>query len=518
MFREVELGALDAEQSLRVLCSRGLSPEQARRINEFTRGHPLALELAAAAGRAHPDLHIEDTAIPHVVQRLTEMFLAGLDARMVEALEACSTVRRITEPLLASMLAAPSKREEFDAARSLSFVSAMHDGLVLHDVMRDTISYGLAQRDPALHAKYRLRAWQYLTDASRRSARTVWQYTADLLYLVQNPHIRHAFFRPGAMDVSMAPASRADREEIERICTGTEPEASARWLLRWLERHPETFIVARTTQHRVAGLSIIFEPGRVDPALLREDPVTAAWCAHLDAHPVLPHERVLFGRRWLTREIGEGLSPVQAACWLDFKRLYMEMRPNLRRVYAPVVDIALFAPLVTPLGFVPIAEAHVSLGGSTYYTAMLDFGPTSVDGWLSRVVGLELAAESRAQAPEAPATPAPRSGPYLNWINASRGGDVKLISVQDVSYFQSDTKYTRIVAAGRDWLIRKTIKQLAEELDPSMFQQMHRATIVNLGAVESVGRDVKGHVVLRIKDRSEMLPVSQPYAHLFRGM
>ena len=518
MFCEVELRALDAAQSQRMLCSRGLSGEQAKRINEFTHGHPLALELAAAAVRAHPDLHIEDTAIPHVVQRLTEMFLSGLDANMVEALEACSTVRRITEPLLASMLESPSKREEFDAARSLSFVSAMHDGLVLHDVMRDTISYGLAQRDPALHAKYRLRAWQYLTDASRRSAKTVWQYTADLLYLVQNPHIRNAFFRPGAMDVSIAPASRTDGEAIAAICTGTEPKESAHWLLRWLERHPETFFVARTAQHRVAGVHITFEPSRVDQALLREDPVTAAWCAHLDANPVLPHERVLFGRRWLTREIGEGLSPVQAACWLDFKRLYMEMRPNLRRVYAPVIDIGCFAPLVTPLGFLPIAEAQVALSGTTYHTAMLDFGPTSVDGWLSRVVGLELAAESDAQARADAAPPPSPIGPFLHWINASRGEEVKLISVEDVSYFQSDTKYTRVAANGRDWLIRKTIKELAGELDPSRFRQMHRAIIVNLGAVESVARDARGHVVLRIKDRGEILPVSQPYTHLFRGM
>ncbi len=87
-----------------------------------------------------------------------------------------------------------------------------------------------------------------------------------------------------------------------------------------------------------------------------------------------------------------------------------------------------------------------------------------------------------------------------------------------MSYFQSDTKYTRLVASGRDWLIRKTIKELVEELDPSMFLQMHRATIVNLNAVKSVGRDSKGHVVLRLKDRSELLPVSQPYAHLFRQM
>ena len=517
MFCEMELAALDPAQSLALLRSRGLSEAQARRINEFARGHPLALELAAAAAHAHPDLDIEDTAIPHVVQRLTEMFLSGLDAHMVEALEAASTVRRITEPLLASMLESASKREEFDAARSLTFVSAMHDGLVLHDVMRDTISYGLAQRDPALHAKYRLRAWQYLTDPSRRSARTVWQYTADLLYLVQNPHIRNAFFRPGGMDVSIGPALRDDHAAIAAVCSDTEPGEAARWLLRWFERHPEIFFVARTARHRVAGLHITFEPARVDQELLREDPLTAAWCAHLEANPVSPHERVLFNRRWLTRDLGERLSPVQAACWLDLKRLYMEMRPNLRRVYATVNDIACFAPLVAPLGFVPVAEAQVTLGASIYQTAMLDFGPKSVDGWLSRVVGMELAAESGAQAPS-PVVATTQRGPFLQWINASRGEEVKLISVDDVSYFQSDTKYTRVVATGREWLIRKTIKQLAQELDPSRFRQMHRATIVNVGAVESAARDVNGHVVLRIKNRSETLPVSQPYAHLFRGM
>jgi DNA-binding LytR/AlgR family response regulator len=114
-------------------------------------------------------------------------------------------------------------------------------------------------------------------------------------------------------------------------------------------------------------------------------------------------------------------------------------------------------------------------------------------------------------------TPA-RNGRYLRWINASRGEDVQLITIEEVKYFQSDTKYTRVVAARREGLIRKTIKELVDELDPAMFWQMHRAMIVNLNAVESVGRDLKGHVVLRIKERPEILQVSQPYAHLFRQM
>jgi DNA-binding LytR/AlgR family response regulator len=114
--------------------------------------------------------------------------------------------------------------------------------------------------------------------------------------------------------------------------------------------------------------------------------------------------------------------------------------------------------------------------------------------------------------------PPPRHGQYLRWINASRGEDVQLITIEEVRYFQSDTKYTRVVTAKRDGLIRKTIKELAAELDPAMFWQMHRATIVNLNAVASVGRDLKGHVILRLRDRPELLQVSQPYAYLFRQM
>jgi DNA-binding LytR/AlgR family response regulator len=116
------------------------------------------------------------------------------------------------------------------------------------------------------------------------------------------------------------------------------------------------------------------------------------------------------------------------------------------------------------------------------------------------------------------AHPPLRNGRYLRWINASRGEDVQLITIEEVRYFQSDMKYTRVVSAKREGLIRKTLKELLEELDPAMFWQVHRATVVNLNAVESVGRDLNGHVVLRLKGCNDVLQVSQPYTHLFRQM
>jgi DNA-binding LytR/AlgR family response regulator len=116
------------------------------------------------------------------------------------------------------------------------------------------------------------------------------------------------------------------------------------------------------------------------------------------------------------------------------------------------------------------------------------------------------------------AHPPPRNGQYLRWINASLGDDVQLITIGEVRYFQSDTKYTRVVAAHREGLIRKSLKELLDELDPTIFWQVHRATVVNLNAVESVGRDLKGHVILRMRDRPELISVSQPFTHLFRQM
>jgi DNA-binding LytR/AlgR family response regulator len=112
----------------------------------------------------------------------------------------------------------------------------------------------------------------------------------------------------------------------------------------------------------------------------------------------------------------------------------------------------------------------------------------------------------------------PRGFEYLRWINISRGEDVELVTTDEVRYFQSDTKYTRVVAASQEGLIRKSIKELAEELDPQVFWQVHRSTIVNLNAIAGVSRDLAGRVILRLKDRDEVLQVSQPYAHLFRQM
>jgi DNA-binding LytR/AlgR family response regulator len=106
----------------------------------------------------------------------------------------------------------------------------------------------------------------------------------------------------------------------------------------------------------------------------------------------------------------------------------------------------------------------------------------------------------------------------MKWIKAAVGKQVKLIAVGDVVYFQSDAKYTRVVLAGGEALIRTPLKDLVADLDPDRFCQIHRGTIVNLEAVAGVWREDAERQFVLLKDRQEKLPISRQFTHLFKQM
>jgi len=112
----------------------------------------------------------------------------------------------------------------------------------------------------------------------------------------------------------------------------------------------------------------------------------------------------------------------------------------------------------------------------------------------------------------------PAGTPPLAWITANSGRETKLIMLDEVAYFRADSKYTVVVTAEGEALLRTPLKELLAVLDPHQFRQIHRSTIVNLKAVASVVRDDSGKGTLRLKGRSETLPVSVPFMALFKGM
>jgi DNA-binding LytR/AlgR family response regulator len=107
---------------------------------------------------------------------------------------------------------------------------------------------------------------------------------------------------------------------------------------------------------------------------------------------------------------------------------------------------------------------------------------------------------------------------WLQWIRASVGTSVRLIPVEQVAFLRSDEKYTLVAWDGGEALIRRTIRELAEELDPQRFAQVHRSVIVNLHRVSQVTRSLNETAELHLSGRSEVLPVSRSFMHLFRQM
>ncbi len=106
----------------------------------------------------------------------------------------------------------------------------------------------------------------------------------------------------------------------------------------------------------------------------------------------------------------------------------------------------------------------------------------------------------------------------LKWIKANIGSNLRLIPIEDVLFFQSDEKYTLVATKELDALIRTPIKEILEGVDAERFWQIHRSTIVQAAAIDSVTRDFRGQATVKVKGRKENLTVSRPFSHLFKQM
>jgi DNA-binding LytR/AlgR family response regulator len=121
-------------------------------------------------------------------------------------------------------------------------------------------------------------------------------------------------------------------------------------------------------------------------------------------------------------------------------------------------------------------------------------------------------------APAVAASPASgKSGNRLEWIQVAVGQQVHMVHVDDVRYFESDTKYTRVVTNDTQGLIRVSLKELLEQLDSLQYLQTHRSTLVNRRFIRAVHRRGES-MEIELKGQSERLKVSLANHHLFRAM
>ena len=274
-------------------------------------------------------------------------------------------------------------------------MEATSEGLRLHDAVQSAIVERLRALDPERFRRYRAAAWHYLQTETRGVARhELDRSTADLLFLIDNPVVREAMFPTTVHAYSVEPARIEDTNELRSLWHRYDPPEAAHALDLWLERAPGAVGVIRDRSGALVGCSIVAEWCDIPPSLERDDPVIAAYARHAALHPLPNGQTTLVVRRALARDTGEGPSGVQAAAWLDCKRHYFQMRPQLGRTYIGIADPTPFADALAVLGFQFLRNPS-RFGDDSFHLAALDFGPESVDGWLSRLAAAELGIADR---------------------------------------------------------------------------------------------------------------------------
>jgi DNA-binding winged helix-turn-helix (wHTH) protein len=282
----------------------------------------------------------------------------------------------------------------FDQLASLPFVESARDGLLMHDAVREAIRTDLEAIDPAASQRYRRTAWRQLNHEVKSAASAnLWRYLADLIFLINNPAIREAFFPRNVAKYYVERAGAEDGAALLSIAAEHEGPEGALPLEVWWKHLPTSFCVIRDARGQLAGFYCLLDAGDATLPVLQSDPLASAWARHLRNRPLSKGKTALFLRRWLSREHGESPSPVQAAAWLDIKRQYLERRPRLQRVYLALSNVAPYSEVASSLNIELMDEPEVRIGEASYRSLSLDMGDRSVDGWLTRLAAAELGAD-----------------------------------------------------------------------------------------------------------------------------
>ncbi|HET6548317.1 MAG TPA: winged helix-turn-helix domain-containing protein [Solirubrobacter sp.] len=381
----VPVGGLEPDAAAALLRTAGVEEAQAAAVGDRLHGHPLSLQLAAAALREQEAT--PDAVLPTVLHELAALYLDGLDPATRAALEAAATLRRVTLSLLAALLGDRQAADAFERLRALPFADVGREGLVIHDAVREAVAALLRATDPVRERAQRAAAWRQIRSELRASH---WGAVADMIHLVEEPLVREAFFPSRAQHYAIETAGAEDGDAILAIAARHEPAEHVALLREWWERLPGAFRVARRPRGDVVAFVILCELTDVPRRLLDDDPLCAPWRQHLRAYPPPPGEHVLLARHALAWATGAAPSPCFAALLRDIERATLETGPALHRIYTYASGDPLLAQLA-PLGYLPLPDgADVGLGGVAYRPLLCDLGPEGLAGWLSGLAARDL--------------------------------------------------------------------------------------------------------------------------------
>ena len=239
--------------------------------------------------------------------------------------------------------------------------------------------------------------------------------------------------------------------------------------------------------------------------------------------------------------VGDGLSAVQQALALQPEVLFFDIRMPGQSGLDAAVELADAWPAEKPFPALVFVTAYDQYAVQAFEAQAADYllKPVQAARLQKTVQKLQLALASKALpaihleatmaqlrhllAAPGLSPPPPASGAAPLTIiqasgNGSGGHQIHMVPVADVLVFEAADKYVRVLTAAREYLIRTPLKELASQLDPAVFWQIHRSTLVRASSITTVHRDEAGKLHLALAGRPEKLPVSRLYAHLFKAM
>jgi hypothetical protein len=388
LFDSMLLETFSPDAALEYLTSKGVPQHSARELNRVARGHPMALSMGLALYFAGGQVRGSAATRHQVLEHMAKLFLEDADASTAQIVQAACLIRTATAPLMTAMLPHIAADEALARLRALPFVSAGPHGLVVHDAVRRPVAAALKSTDPARHQAYRRAASRVVRDQYGQAPRSEhWRCTADVLYLLENETLREGFFPTTESSVSVEPAREDDGSSISAILQKFDGPQSREAMQQWWYYHPDSFFVVRDERGRVQGFYQAIVAAKVHKNVIAKDPLAASWARDLPRSE--DKAAALWLRRTLDRDTGEEPSPGQAACWLDIKRTYLELRPRLRWVYTCYCDAELYREPFEQLGLRLADEGRPLIDRAMQHTFRLDMGVDSVDGWLGNLLAHE---------------------------------------------------------------------------------------------------------------------------------
>jgi uncharacterized protein YndB with AHSA1/START domain len=408
--RVIPLENLPPGECRTYLTLRGVAEGHHREALEFTRGHPLALSLAAdVLGRSSAQQRLRLAENPDVLQGLLEKFASDIpDAEHRLALYACATLWNTTEPLLAAALGRTDVQRLFDWLRSLSFIEQGPYGLFPHDLARDVLFREFCWRNRSEARALIERVINHLYGQMMQARGLEQQRTWFSILYVQrsNPAIRAMFEWSTFGTVYAEPARPEDHAAIIEMTERHEGAESAAIARYWLRRQPEMFCVHRSVTGELTGITAQIRLDQATDEDVAADPAVASAMAFIRAHsPPRPGEEIVYARFWMSRETYQ--APSQAFTLLaTLSCLYWVTHPKLAWCLSAFAEPDLLEAYFAEIRLWRVREADFEVGGRRYGVFGHDWRVETAAQWLSLKAERAARVEADSTPPSMPPAPA----------------------------------------------------------------------------------------------------------------